>query len=384
MTKPSTPQTPETGGADVVTFMEAAGARVLASFRDDAGGLVLASFCGADLLVGLCNEEHEVGFGDGLELALARAAGDQADTAPEWIQLLPAGPTITARDGRTWTLPDPEVVLAHFTANGADLPVDLEHASELLAPKGHAAPAQGWIKALAIRDGAVWGQVDWTDEGSDQVTSKRYRYVSPAILHDKAGAIRGLSSAGLVTRPALHMPALARHGGRNSTHNQDQNMKTLAERLREAFSLGADATDDAIVTAATAQVALARDARDPEKFVPAADLQTALARATTAETKLKERDDADKETAAVAAVDGAIAEGKIAPASREHWLSIARENGEAFAKAVAAMPAVLTPTDTGKKPGDAQKGALTDDQKALCRDLGVTEEAFAKNLKEQA
>jgi len=49
------------------------------------------------------------------------------------------------------------------------------------------------------------------------------------------------------------------------------------------------------------------------------------------------------------------------------------------------MPAVLTPTDTNKKVDEvAQEGALTDEQKALCRALGVTEADYASSLKEQA
>lgn len=325
-----------------------------------------------------------VAFGSGLELALTRAA-DQAAAAPEWIQIFPAGPEIVARDGRRWTLPDPAVLVTALAANGADLPVDLEHAAEIKAPKGEPAPAQGWVKEIAVRgDGTTWARVDWLDEGAAQVTSRRYRYVSPAFRHTKDGQITRVTSLALVTQPALHIPALARDGGRDLSQPQDTpHMKTLAERLAAALGLREGATDDAIVQAATEQVSLASATRDPTKYVPAADLAAAQTRALAAEQKLADQDKAALDGAATAAVEAAIAEGKIAPVSKDHWVSLARENPEAFAAAVASMPAVLTPTDKGKKVDETPDASgLTADQKALCRSMGLDEVAYAATLKE--
>ena len=80
-------------------------------------------------------------------------------------------------------------------------------------------------------------------------------------------------------------------------------MTTLAERLRQALGLAADATDDAIVTAATTSVSLARDARDPAKLVPASDLTAALARASTAEAALKTiKDEADDKASIISTI----------------------------------------------------------------------------------
>lgn len=56
--------------------------------------------------------------------------------APDWIELLPAGPTITGADGRAWTLPDPQSLVAAFAQRHAALVVDWEHASEHRAPHG--------------------------------------------------------------------------------------------------------------------------------------------------------------------------------------------------------------------------------------------------------
>lgn len=322
-----------------------------------------------------------VAYGAGIEVSLARSADDQP---PEWVQVFPEGRDVLARDGRKWTLSNPAGLVAAFAANQADLPLDIEHASELKAPKGEEAPAQGWIKAVAHRPGqGVFVQVDWTAEGAAAWRARRYRYVSPAFVHTAEGEILALSSVALVTRPALYVPALARSEGQSP---QEQTSMSLLTRLVGVLGLAATTTEDDLVAAITTQKSLAADIRNPEKFVPAADLQTALARATTAENKLAEIETETKAATAAAKVDAAIAAGKLAPASREHWLSIASDSGEAFDKAVAAMPAILDPSKTDKKPEAAEGDGdgLTADQLALCASLGLDRKAFAATLKEQA
>lgn len=334
----------------------------------------------------LCSEEVRdvVSFGDGIEISLARA-GDQV-SAPEWVQVLPLGPQIVARDGRRFTLSNPAALLANLRAKTADLPFDIEHASEIRAPKGEDAPAQGWAKNYELRDDGVWAQVEWTPAGGRKVADKEYRYVSPAIRHTPTGEIVTLSSFALTTQPALVMPALAGNQDRGPTPNQDQTSMSLLLRMAAALGLSASATEDEVVTAATAQVSLAREVRDPTKYVPAADLQTALTRATTAEAELQTIKDGAAQAAAEATVDGAIAAGKLAPASRDHWVSLCREKPEATAQIIADMPAVLTPPAVDKKVGGASEDAngLTPQQVALCRDNGWDPAAYAETLKETA
>ncbi|HEY3696527.1 phage protease, partial [Phenylobacterium sp.] len=263
----------------------------------------------------------QVAFWDGLEVALAR--NGEALAAPEWMQVFPAGPTLKTRDNRTYQLPDPQVLVDAFARNNADLPVDLNHASEIKGPKGEDAPAQGWVKAIEKRpDGTTWCRVDWTAEGAAQVTSKRYRYVSPAFLYTAAGQILRVTSVALVTQPALDMPALARV--EPGPTQEPEMSSTLLATLVAALGLDKATTEPDLITHITGQVALAREARDPTKLAPVADLTAALARATTAETALATIQTATKEAAVAAAVDAAMAEGKVLPASRDHWLAVAR------------------------------------------------------------
>ncbi|MCX7586548.1 phage protease [Phenylobacterium sp. 58.2.17] len=337
-------------------------------------------------VLALCSEadDQAVAYGAGLEIALARV-GDQ-DAPPEWVMVLPIGPEIVARDGRRFTLSNPEALLANLRAKTADLPFDIEHASEIRAPKGEDAPAQGWAKAYELRADGIWAKPEWTPAGGRKVADKEYRYLSPAIRHTPTGEIVTLSSFALTTQPALDMPALASIEGRGKTSNQDQNSMSLLQRLRDAFGLPATATEDEVVTAASTQVSLAREARDPAKFVPTADLQTALARATTAETELQTLKDGEAQKAAEATVDAAITAGKIAPASRDHWVSLCREKPEQTGQILADHPALLTPPAADKKVEGAGKDAngLTAQQVSLCRDNGWDPVAYAETLKETA
>ncbi|WP_417243392.1 phage protease [Celeribacter sp.] len=137
-------------------------------------------------------------------VALNFAVGEEV---PEWVQLLPAAPHVIGRDGRRWHMFDPSVVVSRF--DPAKLPqVDIEHSSELLAPQGMPAPAVGWIEALDVRDGAIWGKVSWTGVGRDYVASRAYRYLSPVFRHTQSGEIIEIASAGLTNNPNLEMAAL--------------------------------------------------------------------------------------------------------------------------------------------------------------------------------
>jgi phage I-like protein len=95
---------------------------------------------------------HDLENGLAGPVELDAASGAEGAAAPDWVTLLPAGPDIAGRSGRRFQLPREaaEAVVAAFRTNGADLPVDLEHSTEIKGPKGEAAPAVGWIKELRV------------------------------------------------------------------------------------------------------------------------------------------------------------------------------------------------------------------------------------------
>jgi hypothetical protein len=203
---------------------------------------------------------------------LDAASGAEGAAAPDWVTLLPAGPDIAGRSGRRFQLPREaaEAVVAAFRTNGADLPVDLEHSTEIKGPKGEAAPAVGWIKELRVTGaGAVEGRVDWTGAGRDLLAERAYRYLSPSVLFDRASrTIRRLVSAGLTNKPDFRMPALAREDGAGDAPDAAGPLAAVATALGLDAGAGIEAVLDAIATARSP---------DPARFVPASAVRAMIA-----------------------------------------------------------------------------------------------------------
>ncbi|UPQ89162.1 phage protease [Vibrio sinaloensis] len=65
---------------------------------------------------------------------------------------------MTGNDGRQFNNDNPTAVLEHFKNKKRQIPLDIEHATELKGPKGEPAPEQDWC-------------------------SENYKYISPAFLH---------------------------------------------------------------------------------------------------------------------------------------------------------------------------------------------------------
>lgn len=242
------------------------------------------------------------------------------------------------------------------------------------APQGLPAPAVGWIKALEIRDGAIWGRIEWTAQGAELVGGRAYRYLSPVFRFDfTTNEISEPVSAGLTNNPNLEMAALNAAG---------METETMDKTILEALGLpGAASAADAVgaIAALKSERALALNAAqhpDPEKFVPKADHQLALNRIGEFEAAEKTR----AEEAALAAVDGAISAGKIAPASRDYHLATCRAEGglERFRSFIATQPVIAGASGLDGKDPVAQPGKLNAEELAVCRQLGMSPEDFAK------
>ncbi len=307
------------------------------------------------------------------------AAGDSDGSAPEWVQLTPAGPRLIGIDGRAWTMTDPDAVVDRFRAINQTLPVDVSHSTEIKAPKGEPAPAVGHIHEMENRDGEIWAKVEWNAAGEAAVAGRAYRYVSPAFLFTKAKQVVRLTSVGLVNKPNFQMAAL------NQADPTEEDDMSLAA-IRTALNLAEDADESAILSAInsrqteheTALNAAKAAAPDLAQYVPMATHQSALNRANEAEGKLSAMEAEGQEVAINTAVDAAIEEKKVAPADRDFYIASCKAEGglerfKAFAK---STPVIAGDTGLdGRKPEGAA-GALTEDQIAACRAMGVFPEEF--------
>lgn len=299
--------------------------------------------------------------------AVALATTDLAPV-PDWVQLTPPGPRLQGRDGRAWDLLDPAFVVAAFNRGGVDLPVDMEHATELKAPKGEPAPAVGWINAMDVREGAVWARVAWTEAGREAVANRAYRYMSPVLMALKSNnQVVAIASAALTNRPNLALAAL----------NSQTPETPMDPRLTAALNLADDAEPDAVVAAVNSLVAQVASP-DITRWVPASEYNAALNRAAAAETALGAQAKAQREADITAAVDAAVVAGKITPAVREYYLDACRAEGglEKFRTFVAAAPTIAPASGLGAADPAKADTALTADEAKIAAACGVSAEAF--------
>lgn len=308
---------------------------------------------------------QKVAAGTIAERPSALALNLEDGAAPKWVMLWPQGRLVVGRDKREFVIHDPEAIIG-ATRPRLPLLVDYEHDFERRRP-GDETPAAGWIEELEVRDGAIWGRVEWTAKASNAIAEKEYRFHSPIYLCRQKTApleVVALCGAGLTHAPNLDFTAL----------NSEQD-DIMEKDLLKALGLPETATAAEAIMAANAL-------RTPslDKFVPRAELDAALTRATNAETRLRDRDQADADSAALALVEKAIADGKVAPASKEHFLELAKNSRETVEKYLESAPAILTPgEDKDLKKGEPGKGgALSAEEKAMCSQLSISEEQFIK------
>ena len=302
------------------------------------------------------------------------ALNAEGETAPEWIQLTPAGPAINGRDGRSWSLRDPEALIATFRERGGSLPVDCEHATQVKGSKGEEAPAVGYIVELEARNGELWGRVDWNAKGKELIGSKAYRYLSPVFTYSRVGhEIGRLVSAGLTNLPNLSLTALNSEGADEEP--------AMNKAILEALGLKEGASETDVLTAINRLKTDELEARnraeqpDADRFVPKADYDLAMNRVREFETSAKERETAEIE----AAVDAATQAGKIAPASRDYHIAACRQEGglDRFKAMVEAAPELAGGKTLKGKP-DAGGSKLSEEEIAVCRQLGMDEKDFAE------
>ena len=286
-------------------------------------------------------------------------------SAPEWVHLLPLGPEIVGRDGRAWTMPDPEAFVRASTAE-LPAPFDYMHASERRRDDGTSdeAPAAGWIVELnVVREGGerapgVWGRVEWTPRGRSAVAGREYRFQSPAFLHRAGGELVRLTSAGLVHKPNLVLTALNARGEE----------KSMTEEQRKALCQKLGLAEDADVSAIMARVGALDSAHKAlnarGEVVPRTDLDSALNRARAAEEQLAAQAKSAFCSRRDAVLDAAQKEGKFPPSSRDFYLGLCT-SGEALAKLEAEMrsrPALVSSELQGQsdKPDQAALNARDD------------------------
>lgn len=304
---------------------------------------------------------------------------------PEWVEVLPPGPVIVGRDGRRWSYDAADVLrntLAH--SQGAELPFDYLHATELQAPQGNDAPAAGWALEYRISErGAIEARVDWTSRAANSISAREYRYVSPVFLHDDDGRIARFSSFGLTNKPNLTLKAL------NSETTPENHPMELAEAIRAALGLPENATELDAVAAINAlkeaQAVALNSERSPslDKYVPRADYDGLMKRAENAEQQLQAHKKSELQTAINAEIEAALTAGKITPATKAYHIAQCQQEGglERFREFVKAAPSVTDPVVPTEQPTTTST-AINSEQQTAARMLGMTDADYLKFISE--
>jgi len=331
--------------------------------------------------------------------AAMQIALSSGDTPPEWIQLFPLG-RVGAKDGRgPWVIDDPQAIIEASQADQRPLPIDYDHAIDLGAKSGQPGIAAGWIVELQARDTGIWGRVEWTEKGGATITAKEYRFVSPTFtLDDKKTHVARIMRAALTNNPAIQeLPALARSQSEEDPVDLEQFLAALAKALgvenptTESMltAVTAMASDRSAVRAAIVASALSvEDGFEPDEIgaaVTAVCQAPADATAAAAIQGLQTEVNALKANAAKekaeAAVAAAMKDGKIAPATREHFLTMATNDPDGFAAFVKAQPVIVQPGTTAATDPPPADGSLTELELATCRATGISVEDFKKARK---
>lgn len=98
-------------------------------------------------------------------------------------------------------------VMAAYSTQGVDLPLDLEHQSLDAPIRPDSTDARAWFK-LELRNGELWAvDVKWNADGARRLAEKTQRYTSPAFYTDEECRVTELINVALVAMPATHQAA---------------------------------------------------------------------------------------------------------------------------------------------------------------------------------
>lgn len=329
------------------------------------------------------------------------------------IQLLPYG-EFRAVDGRPYDAP-----AWYLTeANGRDvadlanqsrtqLVVDYEHQTLYKEQNGQPAPAAGWMRWVEFTPKGLFADVEWTDKAAALIRNREYRYISAVFAYDTQGYVRKLLHAALTNSPALEGmdEALA---AANMIFNPNKDDDPMIKLLQQLFGL--PEADEAALTAALTALVAAKPqnaALSADVFAQLAEKDTQIA-ALTAQKQPAQPDltryapvsvvqELQSQIAALTAqheadkgaelITAALTSGKLLPAQKEWAEGVLKQpNGLAFltgyieqAQPVAALNQAQTAAQNAT--GGLNTAALTAEEKAAAKMLGMTDAEFIKSTK---
>ncbi|MDE0204856.1 MAG: hypothetical protein OXP66_02335 [Candidatus Tectomicrobia bacterium] len=331
-----------------------------------------------------------------LDLQAANAAGeDEAGgppyQVPSWIPLAPSpnGSLLRGADGRVFEMEDPQAVL---DATRMPIVLDWDHASAYGPFSAQPGRAAARILEIELRNKAMWGRCEWTAAGRESVEKGEYLYVSPTFRikydsdSDGPPEVMFLTGAGLVNNPNFtQLPALNRQEFVMPEDNAPQNTgaaqpAAAAADPAPAADAAANAADTEIATLRDELAELRRERQEREE-ARQAELN-ALRQELAGEREQRQAEQTQqREQAVSAALDNAIAEGRITPASRDYFLAQCRKEGglQEFQAFVAKQPQMLADSGLTNVPAPANgQVTLTAREKEICAKMEIDPAEYLK------
>lgn len=340
--------------------------------------------------------------------AQALPVPQEGNGAPQWIHILPAGLVATGDKRGPYHVGNVQAIIDESFLHAEKLPVDINHAINIRAPKGEEAPAVGWITAMQARADGIWAEVEWTPRGARLVKSKEYRGISPVVRHTASKEIVGIDCVSLVNKPnlrgltALHqqqedtpsmdwMKFLADMLGLPETATEEDVKSALKAKMKGgqevaaqsqlseigvALGLAADSTPDAILVAAQS----AQASGDGEETIVA--LQAELANMATTLNTVQE---ASKREKAEAFVNAAVRAGRVGALQlRNRFISMHMADPASAEADMLALP-IMSASGTSILPPAAKDGevSLNAEQSSVAAMLGIDPKDYAATLKEE-
>lgn len=126
------------------------------------------------------------------------------DAPPAEFRIFKAGVNDSEKGSFLFDEKAAAMVMAAFQKHGVDRMVDLEHLSIDPDAPNFDPDARAWFR-LELRDGELWAvDVKWTPDGVRRLTEKTQRFISPTFTFDRDGRITKLFNIALTAMPATH------------------------------------------------------------------------------------------------------------------------------------------------------------------------------------
>ncbi len=338
----------------------------------------------------------------------ARAAFDQAVTlegAPEWIPLNPFGTFTgdTPEGPQKFVFDDSSLaaVQAALAVRGNPWVLDWHH-NTLKVEAGIAddAPAAGFITALEVRNGFVYGRMDWNPEGRQSVASKEYNFVSPVLNFDEStGLVLSYHSFALTNRPGTWSQ---RRIGLEASNLENPNTRTLTAALERGrmdwllvlLGLSANASEADARVALESRLSLARfggfvqetlglevasleSTESRARVIALAASEGSAAQVASLQASLESERASRGSERQTGMVQAALQDGRIFEGQKSFWLVQAARDENAARVALEGLPK-LVPQSIPNAAKLEGRVSLESTQKQMNALLGVSDELFMK------